>query len=83
MSRIHRSNFKSHLTVIKKLKIGELVITDYVTVLLDLSHVNESYEMKNFSAIDGVLGGDILMKYKAVINYSKLEMKLKFKKPKK
>lgn len=74
------STMKSHMTVIKKLKIGSIEISDYETVLLDLSHVNKSYEQVGLKPIDGVLGSDILVKYHAVIDYEKKIMKLKSKK---
>lgn len=79
-SGLGTNTMASHTTMIKKLKIGELEIADYKTVLLDLSHVNESYSQVGLQAVDGVLGCDILVKYNAVIDYEKKIMKLKFKK---
>ena len=38
-------------------------IKNYQTVLLDLSHVNNSYSQIKIKPIDGVLGSDILHKY--------------------
>lgn len=48
---------------------GELKITDQKVVLLDLVHVNTSYEAMGEAPVDGVLGGEILKEYKAVIDY--------------
>ena len=79
-SGLGTNTMTSQTTTIKKLKIGELEIADYKTVLLDLSHVNESYSQVGLQAVDGVLGCDILVKYNAVIDYEKKIMKLKFKK---
>lgn len=73
------SSMKTHLAVIRKIKIGELAIENFEAVLLDLSHVNESYEKMGLTPIDGVLGSDILLKYKAVINYGKKELKFSLK----
>ena len=70
----------SQSTVIKKIKIGEVVIENYTTVLLDLSHVNNSYSQIGLKPVDGVLGSDILLQYNAVIDYEKKILKLKFKK---
>ena len=67
---------KSKITEIKKLQIGDLILKDYQTVLLDLSHVNQSYLQAGLKAIDGIIGNDILMKHKAVIDYHKKELKL-------
>lgn len=74
------NTMKSHMTKIKKMKIGAVEILDYETVLLDLSHVNKSYQQIGLKPIAGVLGSDILVKYNAVIDYEKKILKLKFKK---
>lgn len=71
------NTMKSQFTTLKKLKIGELQIVDYKAVLLDLSHVNKSYNQVGLTPIDGVLGSDILLKHKAVIDYAKQKLKLK------
>ena len=72
----------SELVTIKKLKIGDLEIDNYKTILLDLSHVNNSYTQIGLKHVDGVLGSDILLKYNAVIDYEKKILKLKFSKKK-
>jgi hypothetical protein len=72
----------SELVSVKKIKIGELEIVNYKTILLDLSHVNHSYEQIKLNPIDGVLGSDLLLKYNAVIDYDKKILKLKFPKKK-
>ena len=65
---------------LKSFKLGDLVLENFDAVLLDLKHVNGSYDSLGFSAIDGVLGNDILLKYNANINYKKfiLTLDLKF-----
>jgi len=55
---------------------------DYEAVLLDLSHVNKSYEQIGLKQIEGVLGSDILLKYNAIIDYPKKELRLTYKKKK-
>lgn len=70
---------KTHSTVLNKVKIGEIVLTEYPALLLDLQHVNASYEKLGLSAIDGVVGSDLLQEYKAVLDYEKKELKLKKK----
>jgi len=76
------STMTSELVSIKKIKIGELEIVNYKTILLDLSHVNNSYEQIKLKPVDGVLGSDLLLKYIAVIDYEKKILKLKFPKKK-
>ncbi len=74
------NTMKSQITILKKIKIGDIEILNYKTVLLDLSHVNQSYEKIGLTKIEGVLGSDILLEYKAVIDYEKKVLKLKYKK---
>lgn len=76
-SGLGTNTMQSQLTKLDKINIGKIEIKNYDTILLDLSHVNNSYEQAGLKAIEGVLGSDILLKYKAVIDYDKKEMKLK------
>lgn len=81
-SGLGTNTMQSQTTRIRKIKIGEIEISDYRAVLLDLSHVNHSYEQIGLAPVDGVLGSDILLDYKAVIDYEKKLLKLKHSKPK-
>ena len=71
------NTMKSHTISIKKLKLGRIEIRDYESILLDLSHVNRSYKQIGLKPVDGILGGDLLSKYKASISYSKKILILK------
>lgn len=82
-SGLGTNTMESQITVIKKLKIGALEMNDYQTILLDLSHVNSSYQQIGLKPVVGVLGSDILLKYKAVIDYEKQLLKLKVPKKQK
>lgn len=82
-SGLGTNSMESQTTILRKLKLGEIEIENYTTVLLDLSHVNSSYEQLGLRAVDGVLGSDILLKYNALIDYEKKVLKLKYKKNKK
>ncbi len=64
-------------TNLLKFKIGEIKIKNFQAILLDLSHVNSSYEKMGFHPIDGVLGSDVLNKYQAIIDYRKRRMTLR------
>jgi predicted aspartyl protease len=68
-SGVGSNELQSFSTVIKKLQIGNLLIRRYHCAILDLTHVNMAYEMVGRPRVHGVLGGDILRKYKAKINY--------------
>ncbi|WP_316832219.1 aspartyl protease family protein [Pedobacter aquatilis] len=61
---------------IPELKIGSLKIKGYETVAFDLQSVSETYQQFGHPPIMSIIGGDILMKYKATINYNKLKLKL-------
>ena len=41
-----------------------------------ISNVNNSYAMLNIPPVDGVIGGDLLYKHKAVISYKLKKMRL-------
>ncbi|HEX8517060.1 MAG TPA: retropepsin-like aspartic protease [Bacteroidia bacterium] len=82
-SGLGTNTMKSQTTTIKKMNLGDLEINDYASVLLDLSHVNSSYEQIGLKPVEGVLGSDILLQYKAVIDYDKKTIKLKYPKNKK
>ena len=73
------NSMESSFTTIKKFSISdELILDDFTAILLDMGHVNESYKMLNVQPIDGVLGSDLLMQYKAVINYKTKILKFTF-----
>ncbi len=67
----------SEITVLSELQLGEKIIHEFQTAVLDLSHVNQTYTLLGFPAIDGVIGGELLKKHKAVINYGSKFLKLK------
>jgi len=60
--------------ILEKLQLNELIIENYEATILDLAHVNESYEKLELELIDGVLGSDILTEYNAIIDYGKKEL---------
>lgn len=66
-------SFTIHLP---ELRIGKLKIKNFEAAVLDLSSICEAYENLQLPPVIGVLGGDILQEYKAIINYSKLILKL-------
>ncbi len=73
------NSMQTSSVILKSLKLGDLLIENFDAVLLDLKHVNGTYGTLGHSAIDGVLGNDILVKYSAIINYKKLTLTLKIK----
>ncbi|CAN5240462.1 hypothetical protein BH09BAC5_BH09BAC5_11420 [soil metagenome] len=72
------ASMQSHVVELKKLSIGKLDIPDYNGVVLDLSHVNQTYSAIGLSPIDAVLGSDIMEQYKAIIDFNKKTLSLTF-----
>jgi hypothetical protein len=71
------NSMESFTAIISGMFIGSLPIADFEVAVLDLSTINIAYNQMGHPQVLGVLGGDILMKYKAVIDYGKQVMKLK------
>ncbi|MBK9048813.1 MAG: retropepsin-like domain-containing protein [Bacteroidetes bacterium] len=76
-SGLGTSTMESHLVYVPGFKIGDLEIANEKMVLLDLSHVNQSYEILKLKPVDGVIGGDLLKRYEAIIDDSKNTLVLK------
>ncbi len=70
------SDLESATFVIDFLSIGGLEMTAYEAVALDLENIHEMYGKLNLPHIDGIIGGDLLQKYKAVINYRSKKLRL-------
>jgi hypothetical protein len=69
----------SSTVIIHDLRIGDLLIDELEVAVLDLSTINTAYRQLGHPEVLGVLGGDILMKYKGVIDYEKRVLLLKGK----
>lgn len=61
-------------------KIGKLKLKSYEAVAFDLQSVSETYQQFGHPPISCIVGGDILMEYKAVIDYKKMMLLLRLKK---
>ena len=70
------SDLESATFKIDTFSLGALEITDYEAVALDLENIHEMYDKLNLPHIDGIIGGDLLKKYKAVINYRNKKLRL-------
>lgn len=75
------NTMKSSAFNLKSLKIGDLNIKNYMAVILDLTNINDSYKKLKLPKIHGVIGGDLLSKYNAVIYYKAKKLKLTYNKP--
>ena len=63
------SDLESATFKIDVFSIGDVEIHDYEAVALNLENIHEMYGKLGLPHIDGILGGDLLKRYKAVINY--------------
>jgi len=70
------SNMESYTIILPILKIGKFKLKNFEAAVLDLSMISQAYSNLNLPPVIGVLGGDILMPYQAIINYKKLHLKL-------
>ncbi len=70
------SDLESATFVIDTFTLGEMEIHDYEAVALDLENIHEMYGKLHLPRIDGIVGGDLLQKYKAIINYKSKKMRL-------
>lgn len=63
------NSMESYTLLVKEIQIGGLSIDDIEVAVLDLSTINTAYETLSVTPVIGVIGGDILVKYNAIINY--------------
>jgi len=71
------NTMQSFTALISGMQIGDLVIDDFEAAVLDLSTINIAYSQMGHPQVLGVIGGDILMKYRAVIDYGRQTISLK------
>jgi predicted aspartyl protease len=64
-------------TIIESLRLADLRIRKYQAIILDLSHVNELYHSLGMPLLDGVLGSDLFVKYRASIDFAARQLVLK------
>ena len=70
------SDLESATFRIDVFSIGEMEIYDYEAVALDLENIHEMYGKLGLPRIDGIIGGDLLKRYKSVINYKGKKLRL-------
>ncbi len=73
------NSMESKVYKLELLSLGKIEIKNFNAVVLDLSHINESYAEHQVKPILGVLGCDVLKKLKAVIDLEKKELTIKSK----
>jgi len=63
------NTMQSFTATIADMQIGNLNIPPFEVAVLDLSTINIAYSQLNKPLVLGVLGGDILMQFAAIIDY--------------
>ncbi len=64
-------NMETQIARNNKFSVKNLPLSATDFVLLDLFHVNEALAQANEIAVDGIIGADLLKRYKAVIDYGR------------
>jgi hypothetical protein len=59
------------------LKIGRWCYDDFNLVVFDLSHVNMALEQHHAKRVQGIIGADVLIHGKAIIDYEECYLYLK------
>ena len=74
------NTMESYVLTIPDLQMGSLHLKNYEVAVLDLSTINIAYEMLEQEPVIGVIGGDLLVEYQAIINYKKRTLSLNLQK---
>ncbi|AMR31760.1 clan AA aspartic protease [Mucilaginibacter sp. PAMC 26640] len=71
------NSMQSATALLNNVWIGSLLIPELEVAVLDLSSINIAYRQLGHPEVLGVIGSDILMRYKAVIDFGKQVLILK------
>jgi hypothetical protein len=63
------SGMKTQISSQNKLQLGSWKNKDFSIVIFDLSHVNEALESFKAKPVHGIIGADVLLEGKAIIDY--------------
>ena len=68
------SSVEVHKADVNSITIGDLNIKNRMLALIDFTNINTVYKKEKLEPIQGILGGDILSDYQAVIDYGCFEL---------
>jgi len=63
------TGMKTQISSENKLQLGSWKNTNFSIVIFDLSHVNEALESHKAKPVHGIIGADVLLEGKAIIDY--------------
>lgn len=72
------TTMERYFVICPELKLGNLIIENYEAPVFDLSAIKFAYHKLDLPPVIGVLGGDILQEYNAIIDYKELTLTLDF-----
>lgn len=70
------NTMESFMLTIPEIKLHDWKINNFTVAVLDLSSINFAYNQIGLEPVIGVLGGDILQQYGAIIDYKKQTLTL-------
>lgn len=65
------SEIDTLISIKNKMNVGKFKLKKVSLILIDLSHINKALETQDAKPVKGILGADILLKGKAIIDYNK------------
>ncbi|CAN5372715.1 hypothetical protein BH09BAC1_BH09BAC1_17570 [soil metagenome] len=68
------NTMQSHFFVANEIRLGDKTIPGQLLAVLDLSHVNQTYQMLGIPEVQIILGSDILKAHKAIIDYGGMQL---------
>ncbi len=74
------TSMESFTFTVPDLQIGDLHLRQHEVAVLDLSSINFAYQNMALEPVIGVIGGDILVKHAAIVDYGRQELKFRQKK---
>jgi len=73
---IGTSKIDTYSMQINALGLGDCILENLEVILIDMENINKAYAAFDLPRVDGIIGGDVLQKCKAVINYEKSILEL-------
>jgi len=74
---LHGSVAESYFGHVKEIGIGKHYVKNRNMPAVDLSHVNGTYKKLKKPVIQGILGSDLMLEYKMIIDYGLLKIFLR------
>lgn len=68
--------FETEIIQVDGLRVGRMSVPTMPMRLIDLAPINATYAQVGFPPVQGILGGDFLRKFKAVIDYDQKSLTL-------